>query len=152
MRASTAGGADVHGKQQGGPLYDTARQLKFQGLCIEPVVTTPAASRHSRLVVGAGGEGLASSRIHQQLDLCGPFGLPAGHRETDGDALSSAAPMRVSLVSPRFLPQLGGVEAVVGYLAEELCGHGHKVTAYAQVMRQLGAAGKRARTGATAAQ
>ena len=73
-------------------------------------------------VVGAGGEGLASSRIHQQLDLCGPFGLPAGHRETDGDALSSAAPMRVSLVSPRFLPQLGGVEAVVGYLAEDCAG------------------------------
>ena len=75
---------------------------------------------------------MASSRIHQQLDLCGPFGVPAGHRETDEDVLSSDVPIRVSLVSPRFLPQLGGVEAVVGYLAEELRGHGHKVTAYAQ--------------------
>jgi hypothetical protein len=44
----TAGGVDVLGKQRGGPLYDTARQLKFQGLRIEPAVTTPAASRHSR--------------------------------------------------------------------------------------------------------
>ena len=40
--------------------------------------------------------------------------------------------MRVSLVSPGFPPQLGGVEVVVGYLAEELCGHGHRVTVYAQ--------------------
>jgi hypothetical protein len=26
----------------------TARQLKFQGLCIGPVITTPAASRQAR--------------------------------------------------------------------------------------------------------
>jgi glycosyltransferase involved in cell wall biosynthesis len=40
--------------------------------------------------------------------------------------------MRVSLVSPGFPPQLGGVEVVVGYLADELCGYGHRVTVYAQ--------------------
>ena len=40
--------------------------------------------------------------------------------------------MRVSLVSPGFPPQLGGVEVVVGYLAEELYGHGHRVMVYAQ--------------------
>ena len=83
-------------------------------------------------VVGTGSGGLASSRIHQLLDSCGPFRLPARHRETDGDALSSDVPMRVSLVSPGFPPQLGGVEVVVGYLAEELCGYGHQVTVYAQ--------------------
>ena len=61
----------------------------------------------------------APSRIHQQL-------------ETDGDALPSDVPMRISLVSPGFPPQLGGVEVVVGYLADELRGHGHQVTVYAQ--------------------
>jgi glycosyltransferase involved in cell wall biosynthesis len=40
--------------------------------------------------------------------------------------------MRISLVSPGFPPQLGGVEVVVGYLGDELCGHGHQVTVYAQ--------------------
>ncbi len=40
--------------------------------------------------------------------------------------------MRISLVSPGFPPQLGGVEVVVGYLADTLCGHGHQVTVYAQ--------------------
>ena len=40
--------------------------------------------------------------------------------------------MRVSLVSPGFPPQLGGVEVVVGYLGDELCGHGHRVRVYAQ--------------------
>ena len=40
--------------------------------------------------------------------------------------------MRISLVSPGFPPQLGGVEVVVGYLADELRGHGHQVTVYAQ--------------------
>ena len=33
---------------------------------------------------------------------------------------------------PGFPPQLGGVEVVVGYLADELCGDGHQVTVYAQ--------------------
>lgn len=41
-------------------------------------------------------------------------------------------PMRVSLVSPGFPPQLGGIEVVVGNLADELCGQGHRVTVYAQ--------------------
>jgi glycosyltransferase involved in cell wall biosynthesis len=40
--------------------------------------------------------------------------------------------MKISLVSPGFPPQLGGVEAVVGYLADELRGHGQTVTVYAQ--------------------
>jgi glycosyltransferase involved in cell wall biosynthesis len=40
--------------------------------------------------------------------------------------------MKVSLVSPGFPPQLGGVEVVVGYLADELCEYGHRVTVYAQ--------------------
>ncbi len=40
--------------------------------------------------------------------------------------------MRISLVTPGFPPQLGGVEVVVGRLADELCGHGNQVTVYAQ--------------------
>lgn len=40
--------------------------------------------------------------------------------------------MRVSLVSPGFPPQLGGVETVAGRLADELCERGHSVTVYAQ--------------------
>jgi glycosyltransferase involved in cell wall biosynthesis len=40
--------------------------------------------------------------------------------------------MNISLVSPGFPPQLGGVEVVVGYLADELRGHGQTVTVYAQ--------------------
>jgi glycosyltransferase involved in cell wall biosynthesis len=52
--------------------------------------------------------------------------------ETDGDARLSDVPMRISLVSPGFPPQLGGVEVVVGNLGDELCGHGHQVTVYAQ--------------------
>jgi len=40
--------------------------------------------------------------------------------------------MRISLVSPGFPPQLGGVEVVVGSLADELRGHGHQVTVYTQ--------------------
>jgi glycosyltransferase involved in cell wall biosynthesis len=46
--------------------------------------------------------------------------------------LPSDVPMRISLVSPGFPPQLGGVEVVVGYLGDQLCGHGHQVTVYAQ--------------------
>lgn len=49
--------------------------------------------------------------------------------------MSSDVPIKVSLVSPGFPPQLGGVEVVVGYLAEELCGHGHRVMVYAQQPR-----------------
>lgn len=41
-------------------------------------------------------------------------------------------PMKVSLVSPGFPPQLGGVEVVVRHLADELSGYGHQVTVYAQ--------------------
>jgi glycosyltransferase involved in cell wall biosynthesis len=40
--------------------------------------------------------------------------------------------VKVSLVSPGFPPQLGGVEVVVGHLADELRGHGHRVMVYAQ--------------------
>jgi glycosyltransferase involved in cell wall biosynthesis len=46
--------------------------------------------------------------------------------------LPSDDPLSVSLVSPGFPPQLGGVEVVVGYLADELSGQGHRVTVYAQ--------------------
>lgn len=46
--------------------------------------------------------------------------------------MASDVPMRISLVSPGFPPQLGGVEVVVGYLADELRGHGHQVTVYSQ--------------------
>ena len=75
---------------------------------------------------------MTSSRKHQRLDLPGSSGFPAGHPETGGDALPSDVPMRISLVSPGFPPQLGGVEVVVGYLAGELREHGHQVTVYAQ--------------------
>ena len=44
--------------------------------------------------------------------------------------------MRISLVSPGFPPQLGGVEVVVGCLADELCGHGHQVAVYSQRPRR----------------
>jgi glycosyltransferase involved in cell wall biosynthesis len=40
--------------------------------------------------------------------------------------------MRVSLVAPGFPPQAGGVEVVVGHLADELRGDGHRVTVYTQ--------------------
>jgi glycosyltransferase involved in cell wall biosynthesis len=40
--------------------------------------------------------------------------------------------MTISLVCPGFPPQLGGVEVVVGYLGDELRGHGHQVRVYAQ--------------------
>lgn len=40
--------------------------------------------------------------------------------------------MKVSLVSPGFPPQLGGVEVVVRHLADELSESGHRVTVYAQ--------------------
>lgn len=40
--------------------------------------------------------------------------------------------MRISIVSPGFPPQLGGVEVVVGHLADELSGQGHQVSIYAQ--------------------
>jgi glycosyltransferase involved in cell wall biosynthesis len=52
--------------------------------------------------------------------------------ETGGDARPPGVPMRISLVSPGFPPQLGGVEVVVGNLGDELHGHGHRVTVYAQ--------------------
>jgi glycosyltransferase involved in cell wall biosynthesis len=92
----------------------------------QPAADIPGA------VFGAGSGDLASSRIRQQLDLSDPLRLPAGRRETDGDTLPSDVPMRISLVSPGFPPQLGGVEVVVGYLADELRGHGHQVMVYAQ--------------------
>jgi glycosyltransferase involved in cell wall biosynthesis len=43
--------------------------------------------------------------------------------------------MKVSLVSPGFPPQLGGVEVVVRHLADELSGYGHRVIVYAQRSR-----------------
>jgi glycosyltransferase involved in cell wall biosynthesis len=46
--------------------------------------------------------------------------------------MPSDDPMKISLVSPGFPPQLGGVEVVVGYLADELRGRGHQLTVYAQ--------------------
>lgn len=46
--------------------------------------------------------------------------------------LPSDTPMRISLVAPGFPPQPGGVEVVVGYLGDELCGHGHQVAVYTQ--------------------
>jgi glycosyltransferase involved in cell wall biosynthesis len=46
--------------------------------------------------------------------------------------LLSNGPMKVSLVSPGFPPQLGGVEVVVRHLADELSGSGHRVAVYAQ--------------------
>lgn len=58
--------------------------------------------------------------------------LASQQTETDGDARPSGVPMRISLVSPGFPPQLGGVEVVVGNLGDELHGHGHQVTVYAQ--------------------
>jgi len=70
--------------------------------------------------------------MYQQSDLSGSLGLPAGQLETDVAELASDTPMRISLVSPGFPPQLGGVEVVVGCLADELRGHGHQVTVYAQ--------------------
>ena len=51
---------------------------------------------------------------------------------SNGTDRCADVPMRISLVSPGFPPQLGGVEVVVGYLADELRGHGHQVTVYAQ--------------------
>jgi glycosyltransferase involved in cell wall biosynthesis len=65
-------------------------------------------------------------------NLSAPFRLRMTHRETDADALPTGVPMKISLVSPGFPPQLGGVEVVVGHLADELCGHGHQVMVYAQ--------------------
>ncbi len=48
------------------------------------------------------------------------------------DADAHVIGMRVSLVSPGFPPQLGGVETVAGRLADELCERGHHVAVYAQ--------------------
>ena len=116
--APTAGGRDVLGMRRDRPWCGTVRQLKFHRLCIEPVVTMSTASRHSRF---------------------GPSPDPGLSVRPDTPAardvwelLPSVAPLRISLVSPGFPPQLGGIEVVVGHLAEELCGHGHQVTVYAQ--------------------
>jgi glycosyltransferase involved in cell wall biosynthesis len=43
--------------------------------------------------------------------------------------------VRVSLAAPGFPPQLGGVETVVGHLADALCADGHQVTVFAQQPR-----------------
>src|SRR5271166_2274719 len=53
-------------------------------------------------------------------------------KSAQGRAVPADVPMKISLVSPGFPPQLGGVEVVVGYLADELRGQGHRVTVYAQ--------------------
>lgn len=65
------------------------------------------------------------SEIHEQRGF-----LDGSGRAQGTEAQANA--MRVSLVSPGFPPQLGGVEAVVGHLADELCGRGHRLTVYAQ--------------------
>jgi glycosyltransferase involved in cell wall biosynthesis len=75
---------------------------------------------------------LAASQIGQQLDFSGPFRLPGGRPEASEDALPSDAHVRIALVSPGFPPQLGGVEVVVGKLADALCARGHQVTVFAQ--------------------
>jgi glycosyltransferase involved in cell wall biosynthesis len=59
-------------------------------------------------------------------------GADALGKQRDGPTVPSNVPMRISLVSPGFPPQLGGVEVVVGYLGDELRGHGHQVRVYAQ--------------------
>ena len=71
---------------------------------------------------------MAASRIDQQLDVSGTFRLSAEQAKADGDALPAEAPMQISLVSPGFPPQLGGVEVVAGQLADALRGHDHQVT------------------------
>jgi glycosyltransferase involved in cell wall biosynthesis len=83
-------------------------------------------------LVGAGSGGLAFSRIHTNIPNYPAAPLAPRIREADGDALPSNGPMRISLVSPGFPPQLGGVEVVAGYLADELSGYGHQVTVYSQ--------------------
>jgi glycosyltransferase involved in cell wall biosynthesis len=75
---------------------------------------------------------LVTGRIDQQSELSGSLGELAEHRETAKDALPSKVSARVSLVSPGFPPQVGGVEVVVGYLADELRLHGNHVTVYTQ--------------------
>jgi glycosyltransferase involved in cell wall biosynthesis len=49
-----------------------------------------------------------------------------------GNGAGRGAAMTISIVSPGFPPQLGGVEVVVGHLADQLCGDGHQVRVYAQ--------------------
>lgn len=63
---------------------------------------------------------------------CGHSIQPDTPTARDADALPPGVPTRVSLVAPGFPPQLGGVEVVVGHLADELRGHGHEVTVYTQ--------------------
>lgn len=46
--------------------------------------------------------------------------------------MPSDVPISISLVSPGFPPELGGVEVVVGHLADALRAHGQEVTVYAQ--------------------
>jgi glycosyltransferase involved in cell wall biosynthesis len=75
---------------------------------------------------------LVSGRIYQQSDLSGSVRELAEDLETAEDAPPSLGSARVSLVSPGFPPQVGGVEVVVGYLADELRGHGNRVTVYTQ--------------------
>jgi glycosyltransferase involved in cell wall biosynthesis len=75
---------------------------------------------------------LVSGRIYQQSDLSGSLDELTEHRDTAEDGMPSKVSARVSLVSPGFPPQVGGVEAVVGYLADELRGHGNQVMVYTQ--------------------
>ena len=63
---------------------------------------------------------------------CGHSIQPDTPTARDADALPPGVPTRISLVAPGFPPQLGGVEVVVGHLADELRGHGHEVTVYTQ--------------------
>jgi glycosyltransferase involved in cell wall biosynthesis len=77
--------------------------------------------------VGTGRVGRAT-----QLDLSSPVPSASWMPGGAGAALPSDVRMRISLVSPGFPPQLGGVEVVVGSLADELRGYGHRVSVYAQ--------------------
>jgi glycosyltransferase involved in cell wall biosynthesis len=111
------------------PVWPTRKQVHNYE---SRVVTTPAVCRHFRLALSGGQWALSiQSDTHQQAKLSGAP-LARRIREADGDALPSNDPMRISLVSPGFPPQLGGVEVVAGYLADELSGYGHQVTVYTQ--------------------
>jgi glycosyltransferase involved in cell wall biosynthesis len=73
----------------------------------------------------------------------GPRLLLAGRRGRGENKLPENGPIKVSVVAPGFPPQLGGVEVVVGRLADELAEHGHQVTVYAQRPRGSSFDGRR---------
>lgn len=79
---------------------------------------------------------MVSGRIFPPSDVSGAFGVPARDGERAGDAPPLEISVRVSLVSPGFPPQVGGVEVVVGHLADELRRNGSQVSVYAQRPRR----------------